>query len=337
MTTRFFRKFFKTAFVGIIIDDDMCEVSVIIYKNKNRLSSETKKFQLQDGVSPTSLLSYMEQIYEENPYVYASTMLTSINQGAIPECSKDAFGKFQVDSRNIKSICIDGRWTVYTGKTDVESIDKKYEKLGGIDFVFSPMLILQRFFAKDILEGGTVMTALKSKSIICVAIFNGNRLLYASLMSVKTPESEKAAIKVDSSESAFEDFFDDDEVHELGEDGMVDLDDLSINLDDDSHMPVLSDNIEDEALKEATPTSRISLEEAGNDLKLADFIKESIGEFYKNQAYESSFIDKIFIADPNSQDSDTKMILENELMMSVEVRNIEISSMLCSMTTDEVQ
>ena len=337
MTEKFFRKFLKTAFVGIILDDDNIEITIQVFKNKTKLFSETKNFQIQNSVYPTILLNYLEQIYANNQYVYVGTMLTSINQGALPECAKDGFAKYQVESRNTKTICINGKWLIYSGKNDIDAAEKLYDKLGGLDYIFSPVSILNRFFSKDIADEA-IMCALKLKSFLCVAVFDKNRLLYSSLMQINTGHSDTKTTSADTSESTFEDFFDDDEVHELDGDGMVDLDELSVSLDDDTmQSPALSSNIEDEAFKNGGADNLINLESAGNDLRLADFIKESIGEFYKNPAYESSFIEKIYIADPTTSESDTKIILENELMMGVDVRLIPLSQLLCDMSMEESQ
>jgi hypothetical protein len=305
------------------------------YKGNNQLASDTKSFEIQGGIFPTTLLSYMDSIYESHSYVYCATMLSSVNQGAIPDCSRDAFSKYEIESRNIDSICINGRWTMYTGRSDISAIQKQFDKVGGIDFVFSPVIVLGKFFAKDIIVGGTFLTALKFKSFLCVAVFNQTQLLYSSFMQIKTAGSEKVA-SADTTESTFEDFFDDDSVHSLGGDGMMELDDLSVNLDDEtSSTSALSTNIEDEAFREKNLGSIMSLESTGSDLRLADFIKDSLSEFYKNPLYQASFIDKILIADPICETTDSKDILENELMMSVEIEKIPVSMLLCQMAIDE--
>ena len=335
MTEKFFRKFLKTAFVGIILDDDNIEITTQIFKNKTKLLSETKNFHIQNNIYPTTLTALIDHIYEHNHYVYVATMLTSVNQGALPECAKDSFAKYQVETRHTKTICINGKWLVFSGKNDLDALEKTYEKLGGVDYVFSPVTLLNKIFSKDI-ESEIIMCALKMRSFLCVAVFDKRGLLYSSLMQINSGHMDVKTTNTDSGESTFEDFFDDDEVHELDDEGMVDLEELSVSLDDDTmQTPALSSNIEDEAFKSNNSTNMVNLESAGSDLRLADFIKESIGEYYKNPAYESSFIDKILVADPAAQESDTKLILENELMMSVEVKMISLSQLLCDMAIEE--
>ena len=334
MTTRFLRKFFKTAFIGIVVDDDKCEICTKTYKGSKELTSVSKSFQLQNNAFPTTLTASIEQTYKDNPYVYTSTLLTTINQGAISECSKEAYTKFQVETRNVQSLCINGKWAVYTSKTDIDSIENKYDKLGGIDFVFSPIVILERFFAKELSQNSVIMTALKLKSIVCVAVFDNKKLLYSSFMSIKSPEHAGPAEETKA--GGIEDFFDEDGVHELNDNSMVDLDDLSIELDEEAMQP-LSDNIEDEGMKNQKPSLPVSLEDAGNNLKLADFIKDSFNEFYKNPVYESAFIDKVYIADPYENSNDTKLILENELLLSVQIIEINIGEILCNFAIEEAK
>lgn len=334
MTTKFFRKFFKTAFIGIIIDDDVCDVALKIYKGDKIISSDSKKYQLQSGIFPTTLLTFIEQVYTKNQFVYSATILTTINQGGISDCSKDAFAKFQIESRNVQTICMDEKWAVYTSKIDIDNIEKKYEKLGGLDYIFSPLILLERLFFEEIAKSGVLMVVLRLRSVVCIAVYSGTKLLYSSFMSIKIPEKIKPT-SADTTESTFEDFFEEGEVHEMSDDNMVDLDDLSVELEEESMQP-LSDSIEDQAMRGASAVSLpVSLEDAGNNLRLADFVKESFNEFYKNPVFESAFIEKISIADPYGDNGDLKLILESELLLSVEIKQFDLADLLCDFAFDE--
>ena len=70
---------------------------------------------------------------------------------------------------------------------------------------------------------------------------------------------------------------------------------------------------------------------------MADFIKDSFNEFYKNPVYESAFIDKVYIADPYENSNDTKLILENELLLSVQIIEINIGEILCNFAIEEAK
>jgi len=336
MIASFFKKFLKTAYVGIVLDANQCFVCLKVYKGKEVLLSEKKTFQLQMGSAlPIALTSYMEDIYSENQYIFSAIMLTSINQGGMPECSKENYKKFEIDTKNIQSVCIDGRWTAFGGNFDISESEKEYEKLGGVDFVFSPLIILKEVYSEELASETPVMTLLKMHSFACIAIFSQNKLLYSSFMKFKTDEKQKSGSEADNSDTAFGDFFDDEEVQELGDDNMVDLDELSVDLGDELDSAPVSDNIEDAVVEEQKEKPIISIENAGNDLKLADFIKGAVLDFYKNPLYESSFIDKLLIADAYEQNDDTKIIMENEIMIPVEIKKIDLPLILTDMAVGE--
>jgi hypothetical protein len=335
MIASFFKKFLKTAYVSIVLDEDQCFVCLKSFKGKSSIENESKSFQLQSGMTfPVALTSYLSDIYSDNQYVFSCIMLTSINQGGIPECSKENYKKFQIDSKNIQSVCIDGQWTAFGGNFDISECEKEYEKLGGVDFVFSPLIVLKEVFANEIASQTPIMLLLKMRSFACMAIFAQNKLLYSSLMKFQAPEKSKSGGATDTTDSTFGDFFDDEAVQDLGDDNMVDLDELSVDLGDEMESAPVSDNIEDALVEESTVKS-INIENAGNDLKLADFIKGAILDFYKNPLYESSFIDKLLIADGYEQNDDTKIIMENEIMIPVEIKKIDLPLALVDMAISE--
>jgi hypothetical protein len=335
MIANFFKKFLKTAYVSMILDENQCFVCLKSFKGKTALENEHKNFQLLGGgVFPVGLTSYMKDIYADNQYVFSCIMLTSINQGGMPDCSKENYKKFQVDTKNIQSVCVDGRWTAFGGNFDISECEKEYEALGGVDFVFSPLVVLQEVYKDEITSETPVMTLLKMHSFACMAIFAQNKLLYCSIMKFQMPDKPKSSGELDTSDSTFGDFFDDESVQELGDDNMVDLDELSVDLGDEIESIPASNNIEDALTQEAT-LKPINIENAGNDLKLADFIKGAVLDFYKNPLYESSFIDKLLISDGYEQNEDTKIIMENEIMIPVEIKKIDLSLVLVDMAISE--
>jgi hypothetical protein len=59
-------------------------------------------------------------------------------------------------------------------------------------------------------------------------------------------------------------------------------------------------------------------------------------QFYKNPMYQSSFIEKISIADPYFESPDIKNLLENEIMLPVTHKKIELCEITSALAIEEV-
>ena len=62
----------------------------------------------------------------------------------------------------------------------------------------------------------------------------------------------------------------------------------------------------------------------------------SLADFYKNEMYESTFIEKIAIADLYFDSPELKNLLEKKLMMNVTHKKIELSKITATLAAEEV-
>jgi hypothetical protein len=242
---------------------------------------------------------------------------------------------------------------VYAEKSELTALQKRF-KSNGLDFIFSPFLILSHFF-KEKLEGKTSLFVLIQKDDLSLSIFNEGKLLFAKHFNLSKSDDNQSSNKEET--HAIDESLDFDEDEEDG---------LSINLDDIDALEELDalddldnlqdlddlddiDDIEDfeESLNEAVEQSEIALEEAktkhdskidnfGEEYKNFQLIQVALNEFYSDEKYNNQFVEEIYIASAEESSQDLVKFLEEELFVSVYKRTIELEKELVEMAIREV-
>lgn len=315
------KKFVNTAYISIIKDGDSCDVCVKVYKNKNEISSESKRFSLDTRESSKLLYEFIAHKYNKYKIVYSSSLINSINQGGVPGCDKKNFQKYEIDTTNASVICIDKSWSIFASNYDIENTKKEYEELGGLDFLFSSLVVLKRFF-NDELDNTATLCLLRQKTSATIAVLTKDKLLFSGYTILKSEmqeesEEDKKENKIFGEEG-------------LDEDRLVDLDDIALELKDGGELEFES------MMDDNSGSATASIESLGSDLHILEFVKNAMTQFYKSDIYESAFIEKISIADPYFDSPDIKNLLENELMLPVTHKKIELCSIVAGLAVEEV-
>lgn len=316
----FFKKFIKTAYVAMIKDGLTCDVCTLVYKGSSEVSSDTKRFSLNTPESSKLLYDYLARQHEKYSIVYTATIINSINQGGLPGCDKRNFHRFSVDTTNASVVCVDKTWSVFASNYDIGVTRRDYADLSELDFIFSPIVVLKKFF-NDILTVEPTLCILKQERSATLAIFNRNSLLFSSYIALEATEVEQ-----DSGGKLTDKIFGDEEEFDGG---LIDLDDLAMGLKDGGDFGGGQDDDENgDAIKDLSALS--------GDIKIVEFVKTALNDFYKNEMYESTFIEKIAIADPYFESPELKNMLEKKLMMNVTHKKIELSKITATLAMEEV-
>lgn len=91
----------------------------------------------------SKIYDFITTFMRKSPLSYISLLDPSLSQGAAPTCSSQEMKKF-CDLGEYEHICVDEQWAYYTQKLDLLEIQGRYKKTG-LDFIFSPFLILKKF------------------------------------------------------------------------------------------------------------------------------------------------------------------------------------------------
>ena len=284
---------------------------------------------------------FISEYIKESPYFYISILDTSIVQGAIPTCEKNKLS-YYYDLSMSEYKCFDNKWSFYTAKNDIYQIEHKYEDIG-VDMIFSPFVILANFF-QDKINNDLAMYVLVQDAFISVAVFENSQLLYAEHLDMLMGEEvEDILLNEDIDENV-----------DLELDGGIDLEDIDVDegamdsLDEFGDIEDL-DSLEDidefsdskDVEEELHESGEILPEDEENEAFNEDYqrftlIQSAVSHFYKDDKYESRFVENVYIADGAGVTNELKKYLEEEMFFNVYVRHADLAIEVCELAKMEL-
>jgi len=303
----------------------------------DEVSTEFKTTLLNDQMH-----DFIQEYIKESPYFYISILDTSIVQGALPTCEKNKLSDYY-DLSMSKYKCFDQKWSFYTAKNDIYEIEHKYEEIG-IDMIFSPFVVLANFF-QDKINNNLALYVLIQDGFISIAVFENSQLLYAEHLDMLIgDESEDILLNEDIDDNA-----------DLDLDGGINLEDIDVDaadnidsLDEFGDIEDL-DSLEDidefsdskDVEEELQESDDILPEDKENEAFNEDYqrfsmIQSAVSHFYKDDRYESRFIENVYIADGAGVSNDLKKYLEEEMFFNVYVRQADLGAEVCELSKMEL-
>ncbi|WP_428739865.1 hypothetical protein [Sulfurimonas sp.] len=344
MLGKILESLYMKVFIGIIVERSSTTVHVEVFSK----SKETHHYEnvFQSTNLTEEMFEYIHHYTQESPYHYICFLDTSNDQGALPTCDKTKI-PFYKDLSTSEYKCVDKNWTIFTSKTDLYALEKKYEDIG-IDFVFSPFNVLTKFF-KDKKDQHLAMFALLEDSSLSVCVFEEGQLLYAEHLDME--------IDLDSEKIVLEDLDDDKDIDlGLDDEGIIldeidvedDLDDFSDiedldsleDIDEFSESKDLEEELFENNQQESIPKENVDQENEDShfteDYQRFSLIQSAMNHFYKDSKYEGKFIENIYIADNTQVTSDLKRYLEEEMFLNVYIRTIDLGAEVCELAKEEL-
>jgi hypothetical protein len=336
---KLFESLYLKVFVNIVIKEKSILVYIEIHSKKGVIDNVQSEFETLEVTE--KMIDFIQGYIKESPYFYISILDNSLEQGALPTCKKNDFALYY-DISSCEYKCYEKRWTYYTSKAELYTLEKKFSELG-VDFIFSPFLIVENFF-QDKIKGSLALYALVEENFISLAIFEESKLLYAEHIDIHTKDEDDELFLVANTN-------DEEDLHLDEQKDGIDLEDIDIDEDDeledfadiedlDSIEEIEefeeSKDIEEELLESDTVFDEPDEENFNEDYQRFIAIQSSINRFYKDERYESRFIENIYIADSVSVSSDFKKYLEEEMFFNVYIRHVEIEAELCELAKEEL-
>lgn len=348
MARHLFKFMYDIAFINIVTHSDSIHVYVELLRSKKQKRSDERIFILNESYKPELLFDYIKPFMEDTPYFYISLLDTSFEQGALPTCNKHELSKYK-DLSTSKYRCIDQKWICYTSAADLEKQIKEHSSYG-VDFVFSPFVILKKFF-KDKIQERIALYVFIQQDALAVAVFQEGRLLYGDYLDTRADmtlgdeielgfesneqkETEDESIDLDEIDLD-EDLSLDEELEELDDfseleslDELNGEDDLESRLDANLESVDKNEEEEEEDLEKA--------QQATEDFKRFTLIQSSLARYYRDERYESDFIENAYIADSVKVGNDFKRYMQEELFLTPYIRSIEPEYEIAQLAKEEL-
>ncbi|MDD2567178.1 MAG: hypothetical protein PHI89_07285 [Thiovulaceae bacterium] len=340
MFDKLFGALYLKVFVNIIVGRTTITVYVEYCSGDEVTESFEKTFETLNLTKAVE--EYISLHTAESPYFYISMLDKSQFQGALPSCNAKEHAKF-IDISSYQAACYKNAWTYYTLKSDLLLVQKEYARVG-LDFIFSPFVILAEFF-KEKIDVHTAMFVLVEDSFLSLSVFENGELLFAEHLDMFYKEEaaelliedamEDIGINIDLENSI--DLEDIDADEELGD--LEDFGDIE-DLDEIDEIDEFSDEKELDSLmtqkEEKHPSYSVSSEGFSEDYQRFSLIQTSVKHFYKNPKYKSVFIENVYIADAVGLGGDLKHYLEDEMFLNVHIRKMDLLHEMCSMAKKEL-
>jgi len=274
----FLKRFIKQQFVSFYYDEKYI-LLIQIYKNNKLLNEISLEFQHKKELKEK--ISYLSK---RIPQTYISTIIESVNQGVIPTCKKKEFLNFNIEIDNIKYICINNKYAIYTSIFDILETQKL-----NTDFIYSIFALIDYKATKK----NNSLYLLITKEKFYILIYNNKIASYSDIFE-KIAESFN-----DNEEETLEDISDDlDIIEDLDSDIIEDIDDL--------------DEIQEENKEINTNT----------EMDIITFLKNSIEEYYKT--YGDDFIEEIILFDTGVVNNDIINLIKDTFFIETKKIDFDI-------------
>ncbi len=333
MAFNFLGFIYTKVFINIVIENFTAMVYIEVCSARDKLiDSVEKSFDISQDKE--RMYNFIKLYKKESPFHYISILDQSLSQGASQTCKANNIDHHFRDAK-IKVMCYSKDLSFFTLEKNIDFIRNEYREIG-MDFIFSPFLIMREFF-KDKIELKIAMFVLVENSYISLAIFENSKLLYARFMN--------AGYLNDESEMLYSGQLLEDESEDLSLDmGEIDLNEVSFaeeftnieNLDESDDIDEFSEE-EHEDKTVAASGQKTVLSGFGEDYQRFKSIQESLNNFYKDEKYDSKFVENIYIADAVGLNNELRGYLEDEMFLSVFVRKIELPKEVCKIARMEVR
>ena len=339
MIDNLLEKLYLKVFVSIVVNKYDVTVQVdFVSRKKGVTASYEERFKC--SYINDEMVAFIESHIAQSPYYYISVLDMSPKQGVIPTCSKTKLSYYH-DVTESEYRCHNERWTYYTSQADLYEIEKIYKPIG-VDFIFSPFVVLSQFFA-DKIESHLAMFALVEENFISLAIFDNGKLLFGQYLDMENAADNDEFLLdgVDSDEELdldeginLEDVDVIDDVDEMDDFGDIeDLDALE-DIDEFAEAEDVEEELHQESEEEIEQNA--SEESFNEDYQRFSLIQSAINHFYKDPKYDSTFVEHIYIADDVGISPDLKRYLEEEMFLTVYVRKVDITTELSQLAQEEV-
>ena len=306
-------------FLALIVEEKSCKVKQRVVKGNDTLFVEESTFEIEskDKLSD-EIVDYINRLQEEYEHTYITLFLNTLGQGVIPTCDIEALKKFSVDKDKVKTVCVENRYLIYGTLIDIKWADKTFADIG-LDFVFSPFLVLDYFIKRDISDeeieiDDIMLYVLNTGNALTVMIMKESDLLFGSFFNIAKDENLLYTDYGENGDDIFAelDFVEDDEL-------------LIENLTDIDDIP---------GFENSEVEGKIELSE--QDERFVKYLSAALKEFYSNDLYESEFIQSVRIFDDIHINPSVVKYLKNELLLEVSSENVSVRNALIDLSRKEV-
>ncbi|WP_233707777.1 hypothetical protein [Helicobacter aurati] len=316
-----FRPLFATVLISVSYDEDTCIVQVAKKRGGSIVEETKKEFKIVNGEPSAETIKYIYKLKSRYAYSYLAMLSKSTEQVLVPGTKKNIFANFGVNEKEYKSIKLPNAF-IFIHKDSVTHYLNTFKKAKGLDFVFSPFVLL--FLKSKTLVGDRPkMFVLQEKENLATLIATRKETLYGSFWlisseqpittiaaSVSKPSEENKMSNGKGAEEQLDNL--DTELGDLEQD-LQDFDSFDFSELESQDIRASTDSDSD---SESTSSSD-NLQDLSRSTSIIQLIQSSLRDFYQNTLYESDFVEEIVIFDCYGISSQSIHNIRSNLMIEL--------------------
>lgn len=336
-----FRPLFATILIGVNCTATTCNIKIIKKRGRRVVEEQAKEFKILNSEPSVEVIKFINKIKTRYAYSYLS-IIGKKEQILIPGVKKNNFNDFGVNEKDYKILKMPGAFVCML-KPDIEDYQKLFRKARGLDFVFSPFVLLF-FKAKTFIGDNPKLFVLQEKDDLSVFIATRKEILYGAFLLVSAADkvihvgASKAAtpntdtlIAASSTDKGVDDL--NTELSGLDEE-LADLDSFDFNsIGDTGNTENISGTSEDDG---SASSGMDSLQDLGRSTGIINLLQASIKDFYNNSLYNGDFIEEIILFDCYGISSQAIDNIRSNLMIDLSVVPIDLASEIANLAQIEL-
>lgn len=298
-------KAYQKVIISIELNLKTCRM-LISYAN----SKEEFIYKTVNGDMPIEAIKHIRKIKNQYPYTYVATMSGAKNQGLISGNKTNLFNKFGLNPKQLSIMLINKSWFIYIGKVDIQKEKNKFSKIYGIDFIFSPFVVIYERVRKylDSSDNSKKLYLLQEKYSCSLLIADSTKIYLGKYLIFE------------------KDYF--EEEKESTKSNVIEFDSLS-SIDENIIIKDLDTKIHDDI-------NTAELGELSMASHMMEIIKGTIDNFYNDDRYAGDFVEELLILDSYGISDNVISYLRDNIMIDIQFLQVDICEEILKLSKMEL-
>lgn len=338
-----FRPLFATVLIGVNCTATTCNVKIVKKRGRRVVEEQAKEFKILNAEPSVEVIKFINKIKSRYAYSYLS-IISKKEQVLVPGVKKGNFNDFGVNEKDYKVLKLPSAYVCML-KPDIEDYQKLFRKAKGLDFLFSPFVLLF-FKAKTFIGDNPKLFVLQEKEDLSIFIATRKEILYGAFLlvsaadkiinvggsSAATTPSSDTLIAATATDKGVDDL--NTELSGLDEE-LADLDSFDFNsIGDTGNAENISASSDDG--DGSGGGGMDSLQDLGRSTGIINLLQASIKDFYHNTLYNGDFIEEIVLFDCYGISSQAIDNIRSNLMIDLSVVPIDLASEIANLAQIEL-
>lgn len=358
---QFIHSFFSKIFIAIDVEWDECHIRVVRIKNSSILEQAEKRFKVIDGVFPISAVRFIQSYQKISPFCYIGSVSKVCHsalfypsafreQSAYSQDSsvqntdesghEDSLVKKKSWGENYKEIDV-GQWVVRIQNSKLEDIQRFFHKIGGVDYIFSPFILIYNHIQAD-LDSSLRLYVLNHKNALSILIANKEGVRFGRYVVLDLREFHSLGFQSQNSlQGETQDSPQPDSVKDLDFSFQKESDFDGLSTIDSPENEDRTDFFEttssefDVFLSEEDQLGGIEMEDSLlRSQAVARVIEECLAEFYSSEL-EEDFVEEIVFLTNVDVSEDTLSYIQDKTLLSVQSTRLVLVDALLEAMQEE--